>query len=160
MVTYHLKEIHGGLTHDGQTVDEMDMETMLNFVLSVKIIAAAEGPLTEQESEEMIGMMRAFGLPDEGLAALDAFDPVGKELADFLPRNHPTMIRHFIYDAIKIGHIHGYNEPERRAVRQAAELGGVDESVVIAIEGLIEIEQSVRAARLAILREHAEVPHL
>jgi hypothetical protein len=49
------------------------------------------------------------------------------------------MIRHFIYDAIKIGNIHGDNEPEKGAVRQAAELEGVNESVVIATEGLIEM---------------------
>lgn len=160
MVAYYLKEIHGGLTHDGQRVEDMDMDTMLNFTKSVMIISAAEGALSEDEMGEFLGMMDAFGLPEEAQEMLKAFDPVGKDVADFLPKNHPTMTRHFLYDAIKIGHVHGYHTPEKEAVRKAAEIGGVAESVVIAIEGIIEIERSVRRARLAVLREHSAVAHL
>lgn len=155
MIPHYLKELHGGVTHDGRTVEQLPMETLLGFGKSVMIIAAADGQLSKAELEEFLGMMQAFGVPPQGLEAYKAFDPKGKRLEDFLPKEHKTMLRHFIYDAIKVSSVDGYHEAEKKAVREAAALGGVSESVVVAIEGLVQIEASVRAARLALLREEA-----
>jgi uncharacterized tellurite resistance protein B-like protein len=155
MSTYHLNEVHGGTTHSGQTVEQLDIETMLGFGYSVMIIAAADGQLSDAERSEFLGMMTSFGVPPPGIEAFKAFDPAGKKLEDHLPRQHRSMIRHFLYDAIKVARADGYHELERQHVRKAAALVGVPESVVIAIEGLVEIEASVRNARLALLREGA-----
>lgn len=155
MIPYHLKELHGGVTHDGRAPDQLPMETLLNFGYSVMIIAAADGTLSEAEREEFLGMMASFGVPPQGLDAFRAFDPEGKRLEDTLPKEHRSMIRHFIYDAIKVARVDGYHEKEREAVRKAAALTGVSESVVIAIEGLIDIEDALRTARLKLLREGA-----
>lgn len=155
MSTYTLNETHGGTTHSGQTPEELDLATMLGFAHSVMIIAAADGELSTTEMNTFLGMMTAFGMPPQGVEALRGFDPHGKKLEDHLPSAHRSMLRHFLYDAIKVARSDGYHEAERRSVRQAAALGGIPEAVVTAIEGLIEIESSVRSARLALLRDGA-----
>jgi hypothetical protein len=155
VIPYYLKDTHGGGTHDGRTAEDLPIETLMNFGKCVMIIAAADGALSENERNEFLSMTAAFGVPQPGLDAYRAFDPRGQRLEDYLPTEHRNMIRHFIYDAIKVARCDGYTDAEKKAVRKAAALGGVSESVVVAIEGLLEIEASLRAARIALLRDDA-----
>jgi tellurite resistance protein len=152
MSTYALNQIHGGVTDQGLTQDEVPPEVSVAFSKSAMILASADGEFSDTEREEFQSMIAGFGVPEAVVAELAKFDPVGKDLADFLPQEHRGMARHFIYDAIKISQVDGYHEKERAAIHSAAASVGVSESVVTAIEGLIAIESSLRDARLALLR--------
>jgi tellurite resistance protein len=152
MSTYALNHIHGGTTDQGLTQKELPTEVTLAFCKSAMILASADGEFSDSESNEFHLMMAAFGVPEAVVAELDGFNPVGKDIEDYLPHEHRGMARHFIYDAIKISQVDGYDDRERAAIHAAGASIGVSESVVIAIEGLITVESALRDARLALLR--------
>jgi tellurite resistance protein len=152
MSTYALNHIHGGTTDKGLTQEEVPQEVTMAFATSAMILASADGEFSDTERNEFLSMITSFGVPESLVAELAEFDPVGKDIADYLPLEHRGMARHFIYDAIKVSQVDGYHDKERAAIHAAAASIGVSESVVVAIEGLIMIESSLRDARLALLR--------
>ncbi len=156
MSTYALNHIHGGTTDQGLTQEQLPPEVSLAFAKSVMILASADGEFSATEREEFQSMIIAFGVPEAVVAELAAFDPVGKDVADYLPGEHRGMARHFIYDAIKVSGVDGYHDKERAAIHAAAASIGVSESVVVAIEGMIAVESSLRDARIALLRGQAD----
>jgi tellurite resistance protein len=152
MSTYALNQLHGGTTDKGLKQEELPPEVSMAFGQSAMILASADGEFSDTERSEFLSMVAGFGVPEPVVAELAEFDPVGKNLSDYLPLEHRGMARHFIYDAIKISQVDGYHDKERAAIHEAAASIGVSESVVIAIEGLIQVENSLREARLALLR--------
>lgn len=156
MSTYALNQIHGGVTDKGLTQDEVPPEVSMAFGKSVMILASADGEFSDAERDEFLSMVIGFGVPEGVVADLAEFDPVGKDVADFLPQEHRGMARHFIYDAIKISAVDGYHDKERAAIHAAAATVGVSNSVVTAIEDLITAEASQREARLALLRNQSD----
>jgi hypothetical protein len=116
------------------------------------LLASADGVFSDAERNEFTSMLEGFGVPAPVIAELAGFNPVGKALADYLPLEHRGMARHFIYDAIKVSQVDGYHDKERAAIHAAAASIGVSESVVVAIEGLINDETALRDARIALLR--------
>ena len=156
MSTYALNHIHGGTTDKGLTQEEVPQEVTLAFGISAMILASADGEFSDAERNEFLSMIASFGVPESVVTELAAFNPVGKDVADYLPLEHRGMARHFIYDAIKVSQVDGYHDKERAAIHAAASSIGVSESVVVAIEGLIMIESSLRDARLALLRGQSD----
>jgi hypothetical protein len=156
MSTYALNHIHGGTTDKGLTQEQVPPEVTLAFAKSTMILASADDEFSDTERDEFLSMITSFGVPESIVAELAGFDPVGKDIAEYLPTEHRGMARHFIYDAIKVSGVDGYHDKERAAIHAAAASIGVSESVVVAIEGLINVESSLRDARLALLRGQAE----
>jgi hypothetical protein len=56
-----------------------------------------------------------------------------------------------LYDAIKIACVDGYAEKEKAAARKAADLLGIDRSVVTALEGLVLAEEALKQMRADLL---------
>jgi tellurite resistance protein len=156
MPTFLLDELHGGTFHDGSTVEATSPENLLSIAKAVMILASADGEFSTAESEYFFAMMAGFGLPEGALALLREFDPTGEDATEFLRPEYRSMARHFIYDAIKVCRVDGYHERERAAILRAAASLGVGEPTVVAIEGLIEVESSLRTARLSLLRQPAQ----
>ncbi len=155
MSTYTLNQLHGGVTDQGLTQEELPAEVTLAFAKSTMILASADGNFSDNERSEFESMITSFGVPDEIVAELAGFDPVGKDISEYLPQEHRGMARHFLYDAIKVAAVDGYHDKERAAVHAAAASIGVSASVVVAIEGLVAVESSLRDARLALLRDQS-----
>ena len=150
LAPYYRKETHGVSAHDGQV--QIPLEDMMAFAHAVQIIAAADGELSQLEMDELVMMMIALGIPADAAGRLREFDPKGKTLEGLIPPRYRTMGRHFIYDAIKVAAVDGYHDDERAAVRRFGKILEVDESVIVAIEGLVEVEAALRSARIRLLR--------
>ena len=56
-----------------------------------------------------------------------------------------------LHDAIRVASADGYSDEERKAVREAAKLLGVEQSVLTQIEALIEADAAGARARMALL---------
>lgn len=149
--TFYLREVHGEALPNNRKMDEVSLEENTRIAKAVMIISAADGQISETERDYFIGMVSAFGAPPPQIEELRKFDTKDARLEDYIGPELRPMARHFLYDAIRVSRIDGYHEKERAAVRKSARLIGIDESIVTAIEGLVEIEASVRDARVKFL---------
>lgn len=114
------------------------------------IIAGADG-LSPQEEEDCHGIGRLMGATEETVRESKAFDYKKAKLEDNLPPEVRPFGRLFIYMAIKVASAAaGYSKQERASVANAANLLGIDQPTLHAIEGLVEAEQGLRAARIAV----------
>ena len=147
MEPYYRKDTHGLLG-----IQQPPDEVVLSIAHGVMIIAAADGELSTAERDELVGMLLALGVAPTLVDRLRDFNPVGKNIEDFIPPAFSPFARSFIYDAVKVARIDGYAEQERQAVRRVGKILGVTEEVIAQIEGLLDVEASLRTFRIQLLR--------
>jgi uncharacterized tellurite resistance protein B-like protein len=158
--TLYLKEIYG-ITPEvaGAAAPEVQAIAMKALL----VVAGADG-LSAQEEEYFLKWQKACGAPEATIVALRAFDythadpkQIIGDFTDTIQRLFnadavPAMARSLLYDAIRIAWVDNeYSDVERNALRQIAELLGIDSRTVAALERQVELEIIVRANRLALI---------
>jgi uncharacterized tellurite resistance protein B-like protein len=155
--THYWREVHGDVAPDESSIDALARFDWLKLGRAILVVAAADAPLSEEERTHFLGMAAAYGgLTEAELRALADFDPRTSPLEALLTPEYRDWSRAFLYEAIKTASVGGYTDAERRAVRRAAKLLGVDAAVVAVIEAVVEAEAAVRKARLAVLHPWRE----
>ena len=126
-------------------------DDMQRWGLTLLWIIGADG-ISEAEMKFLGEIARHMGAPPEMVAQVMHIDPksinVREVLAGF---THSLPARAMLHDAIRIASVDGYSDEERKAVREAARLLGVEESVLAQIEALIEADAACARARMALL---------
>jgi tellurite resistance protein len=113
-------------------------------------IAGADGEVAPREMDALKNIARGLGTPEEIIEEVGKFDYHNAKLEELI--NGETPARALLYDAMVASSADGtYSEREREAAHRAAALLGVDSSVVAAIEGLLNVELSLRKARAELL---------
>lgn len=119
---------------------------------AILTVAGADGKITEREWTRFNALAARAGTPPEALQALAGFDTLNADLADYFDDETRPMAKLILFEAIKVARADGYGEAERHTARRAAALLGVAAETVTAIEGLVEIEESIAVARMELLR--------
>ena len=125
------------------------------------IVAGADG-LSPSEAEYFADWQKMCGAPEATIEALRKFDygsvdveeviRLFNELTKQAPAQAEGMKRSLLYDAIRLASVDGdYSESERKALHNVASLLGVESRTVAALERQVELENLVRANRLALL---------
>ncbi len=132
-------------------VGSIEAEDNAKYAQALLVIAGADGEITKPEWDWFIGRGRAMGVPEFVLESFRSFDWRSARLQDYAGDNR-AVARILLYDAITMSSADGYSEAEAVAVRQAAMMLGVRKDVVDALEGIIELEETLRGMRHRILR--------
>lgn len=124
------------------------------FAKALMIIIGADGKISDAEMAAFLGAAELMGMPAGFREELRSFDFKNEKLEVHLKGlgDGPTS-RRMLYDAIKIAHADGYAAEEHRMAQRAAELLGVEPSVVTAIEGLVATEIALMSARGALFTD-------
>ncbi|MEM9542105.1 MAG: TerB family tellurite resistance protein [Cyanobacteria bacterium P01_E01_bin.42] len=143
--------------HKYNITKPVDFEVAVNYAGVLMAIAGADGELAEEELQWYIEEQELlFTDPAEYVEEIRSFhwqnvnitELVGKIKYDF-PINFRRAI---LYQAIKMSRADGvYQEQEKVAVAKAAETLGIQHSIVVSIESLVELEETGDRLRLALL---------
>lgn len=137
--------------HYGLVPQQMNRDQMIRFTKALLVIIGADGEISPAEVEALIGWGRALGASEGMVDELRGFDwqhtTLESLLSDF---KDGVPARSMLYDAIVIASADGYHPHEQGAVHRAAQVLGVDNSVVRALEALCEAEANIRRARAAL----------
>ena len=149
-----LEELFGAANFSAEANDQ--------YVRVLLMIVAGDGVVSEAEWGYLIGKANALGMPPEDIESWKKIDYTSGDLSieakkywDLLGANGYDLF----YDAVKMSGADGYAEEERAALRKAAEAAGIPESVVVQIEHLCELEESVRQLRISLLFPEGSVFH-
>ncbi|MDB9516989.1 hypothetical protein PN466_08515 [Roseofilum reptotaenium CS-1145] len=134
----------------------VDMDVALNYSCALMAIAGSDGELAEAELQWYLDEQTILtDEPQEYLEALRNLDWKSaniEELLSGISYGFPMNFRRsMLYQAIKMSRADGvYHEQEKGAVAKAAEILGIERSVVVTLESLAEIEESAERLRLAV----------
>ncbi|HEV8361626.1 MAG TPA: hypothetical protein VGR28_14350 [Candidatus Thermoplasmatota archaeon] len=126
-------------------------EMKLKVSQAILTVAGADGEVSPREMEYFLGLARSMGCTDAILEQLLKFDYRAAKLPDFYDAQTKPVGRHILYDAIHVARQDGFGPKEREAAFRAAKMLGLDPHLVVDIEGLLGIEDAVRAARIRLL---------
>jgi uncharacterized tellurite resistance protein B-like protein len=102
-----------------------------------------------------VGSLKAMGASDALLEELRGFDFKGAKLEDYLSHDYAHFTqpgRVMLFSAIWASRADGsYGAGERAQAARAAKILGISSDVLTALEGLVELEFSLAAARAALL---------
>jgi uncharacterized tellurite resistance protein B-like protein len=141
------------------TNESVDFDVAVSCGCALMAIAGADGELSEKElqwyldEQEMLAV--DSGELQEYIKTLRKFDFKSANLEDLLGNikyNFSVNFYHtMLYQAIKMSRADGvYHEKERASVAKAAEILGVEPTVVIALETVAEMEETTARLRLAL----------
>ncbi|NEQ35426.1 MAG: hypothetical protein F6K40_03535 [Okeania sp. SIO3I5] len=142
----------------------VDFEVGVNCGCALLAIAGADGKLAEAElqwyidEQEMVAVdSEAFQEYIETLRKFDWKNANIEELLSGIKFDFPLNFRHsLLYQAIKMSRADGlYHEKEKAAVAKAAEILGVDKTVVISLESVAEMEETADKLRIAMFETKA-----
>jgi len=112
---------------------------------AVLSVLGADGEVSESERDYILQHLGNMGFPQVILSELEEFDPRNTCFESYAAAARQSSVeRMLLYDAITGSMVDEYAERERRAVATAANLLGVDETLVVALEGLARIEFAAR----------------
>ena len=133
-------------------VSSIDAEDNANYAKTLMIIAGADGEVSDAEWKWFYDRGCAMGVPDFVLESFKGFDWRNAKLQDYCG-NNKAVARILLYDAICMARADGvYTSQESQAIRDAEGMLGVSVDVVEALEGLVEMEETLRRTRHRILR--------
>lgn len=135
-------------------------EQIAGYLKALKIVIASDS-IDPQELAALRTGMRWLGVSSEVRREVEDFDPAGKRLLDVLPgfRLGSLEARHMLRDAIELASSDGiYSQAERSTITRIAALLGVSKEVVLALEGLTEMERACRRLRKALLGQAPILP--
>jgi tellurite resistance protein len=141
--------VHFEHTHGVKPSPEM----MMHVAQALLVIMGADGEVSAPEWKAFSDRARSFGYPEPAIEELKSFDFKSARLEDYVPAIKAMKYgRNVLFDAVKFARADGiYHTKERDAVMRLANLLDIDPLVVQAIEGLVESEDGLERARLAIL---------
>lgn len=126
-------------------------EDVQRFGLALLMIVSVDG-LSDRERWAHTEIGRHVGAPDEMIQAVYSADLTKLDLAEVLEGfSDGTPARTMLYDAITIASVDGYSDEERAFAARAAEILGIEPSVLKAIESLVETERALRNTKAALL---------
>lgn len=134
----------------------VDMDVALKYSCALMAIAGAEGELAEAELQWYLDEQAILtDEPQEYLEAIRKLDWKSaniEELLGGIKYDFPVNFRRsMLYQAIKMSRADGiYHDQEKAAVAKAAEILGIERSVVVTLESLADIEESAERIRLAV----------
>ncbi|NEP88289.1 MAG: hypothetical protein F6K18_16450 [Okeania sp. SIO2C2] len=134
----------------------IDFDVAVNYGGALMGIAGADGELAEKEFQWYIDEQELLFVDStEYIETLRKFDWKNSSIEDMLSGikyDFPLNFRRsMLYQAIKMSRADGvYQEKEKAAVAKAAEILGIDRSMVISIESLAEMEEASERLRLAL----------
>jgi uncharacterized membrane protein YebE (DUF533 family) len=122
------------------------------FLKSLMVCAAGDGELSAAEREWVLGRAAVAGAPDELIESLSSYK-ANEDINGVVSRTLATdkSKRATIYFAIKASSAdQGYNEHERKKIRQVASSMGVPATEVAQLEILVAEEQALKLKRIAL----------
>ncbi|NES18108.1 MAG: hypothetical protein F6K41_04075 [Symploca sp. SIO3E6] len=134
----------------------IDFDVAVNYGGALMAIAGADGELVEKEFQWYVDEQALLTIDSqEYIETLRKFDWKNAKLEDLLsgisysfPLNFK---RSMLYQAIKMSRADGsYHDKEKAAVAKAAEILGIERSVLVSLESLTELEQATEQLRLAL----------
>ena len=134
----------------------VDFDVAVKYSAALMAIAAADGELAEGELQWYIDEQELLLVDSqEYIETLRKFDWKNanfEELLSGISYDFPLNFRRsMLYQAIKMSRGDGkYHEKEKAAVAKAAEILGLERSVVVSLEALAEMEESTDKLRLAL----------
>jgi tellurite resistance protein len=132
----------------------MDVGVMMHVAQALLVIMGADGEISPKEWEAFEKRARMYGYPEPAIAQLKAFDFRSGKLEEYTESIKKLGYeRNVLHDAIVFSRADGiYHPKEHEAVLRLGHLLGLDPRIVEAIEGIVQAEEGLEAARLAILR--------
>ncbi|MGK7904121.1 MAG: TerB family tellurite resistance protein [Hormoscilla sp.] len=133
-----------------------DFEVGVKYGCALMAIAGADGELAEAELEWFIDEQKLLMVEsEEYIETIRKFDWKNaniEELLSGIKYDFPLNFRRAIlYQAIKMSRADGiYHEKEKAAVAKAAELLGIERSVLVSLESVAEMEEATDRLRLAL----------
>ncbi|MDJ0618426.1 MAG: TerB family tellurite resistance protein [Calothrix sp. MO_192.B10] len=127
-----------------------------NYLKVIVAIASADNELAQKELDWFVEEQNLVGVPSDLIEEnIIKFDGKGADIEQLLAGIHydfPINFRRcMLYQAIKMSRADGvYHDKEKAAVARAAQILGIERSVVASLESLVEIEESADRLRLAI----------
>ncbi|MBP0019086.1 MAG: TerB family tellurite resistance protein [Cyanobacteria bacterium SBLK] len=143
--------------HKYNITKPIDFEVAVNYAGALMAIAGADGELAEEELQWYIEEQELlFTDPTEYIEEIRSFHWKNvniKELLGKIKYDFPINFRRaMLYQAIKMSRADGiYEDREKIAVSKAAEILGIQHSIVVSIESLVELEDTSDRLRLALL---------
>ncbi|MDJ0515615.1 MAG: TerB family tellurite resistance protein [Trichodesmium sp. MO_231.B1] len=134
----------------------IDFDVAVNYGGTLMAIAGADGELAEKEFQWYVDEQEIlFVDSQEYIETLRKFDWKNaniEELLNGIKYDFPLNFRRaMLYQGIKMSRADGvYQEKEKAAVAKAAEILGIERSMVISIESLAEMEDATERLRLAL----------
>ncbi len=134
----------------------VSVDVAKNYLRAVVAIASADGELAQKELDWFVEEQNLLGVPseliEENILKFDSKNAEIEELFGAIHYDFPINVRRcMLYQAIKMSRADGvYHEKEKAAVARAAQILGIERSVVVTLESLVEIEESADRLRLAI----------
>lgn len=142
--------------HRYNITQPVDFDVAVNYGGALMAIAGADGELAEGEFQWYIDEQELLmESSEEYIAELRKFDWKNASLEELLSGiryDFPLNFRRsMLYQAIKMSRGDGtYHDKEKAAVAKAAEILGIERSVVVSLESLAEIEEASQRLRLAL----------
>ncbi|GGA15868.1 TerB family tellurite resistance protein [Okeania sp. KiyG1] len=142
--------------HRYKATKPIDFDVAVNYGGALMAIAGADGELAEKEFQWYIDEQELLMVdPAEYIEALRKFDWKNaniEELLSGIKYDFPLNFRRsMLYQAIKMSRADGvYQEKEKAAVAKAAEILGIERSMLVSIESLAEMEEASERLRLAL----------
>jgi len=134
----------------------VSLDVAKNYLRAIVAIASADGELAQEELDWFVEEQNLVGVPsdfiEENIIKFDGKNASIEELLGGIHYDFPLNFRRcMLYQAIKMSRADGvYHEKEKAAVARAAQILGIERSVVVSLESLVEIEESADRLRLAI----------
>jgi len=137
-------------------INQITKQVWINYGYACLVIAGADGEVAPAEFDFLAEEARAMGATDDIIDAWRAYDFAGGDLNALLPTlvaDSPiNAARSLIYTAVKMSRADGhYAVEEQAAVAKAAGILGIDDHVVSAINGLVDLEDAVARTRAGLL---------
>ena len=138
------------------TQPTIDFDVAVKYGGALMAIAGADGELAEAEFQWYVDEQELLMVdPQEYIETLRQFDWKNaniEELLNGIGYNFSINFRRvMLYQAIKMSRADGsYHEKEKAAVAKAAEILGIERSIVVSLESLAEMEESTERLRLAL----------
>ncbi|MEO1430188.1 MAG: TerB family tellurite resistance protein [Cyanobacteria bacterium J06633_8] len=134
----------------------VNVDVAKNYVRAIVAIASADGELAQEELDWFVEEQQMLGAQSDFIEEnIIKFDGKNANIEELLGGIHYDFSLNFrrsmLYQAIKMSRADGvYHNKEKAAVARAAQILGVERSVVASLESLVEIEESADKLRLAL----------
>lgn len=126
-------------------------EYLLKLGKAVAFVAAGDGNVTPTERAALLDLARTYGASAATLEELRTFDARSAKLETVVTPELRPVARLILHDAIGVARVDGFGAKEREAAFQTARQLGVPTGVVTAIEGIFNVADAVRGARLTVI---------
>lgn len=131
-----------------------DEPLVLDYLKALKWIIGADGEIADAEWQALVGWMQRMHVSEALMTEVSEFDFRKAKLEAILPDLSPGSFqaRRLIRDAIEIARADGYYaREEHAAVQHAAQLLGLDQDTLRAIESYVEMDSALTKMRKALL---------